>query len=476
MSESQAGLSSPTVRKWLFFLVFLVSLALVYFIFLRPGGESAAREVMQQARQAVTDARANAERTREPSDLANVDLAGEALDNAQKLLIESDYTAAKTEAEKALRHARKVLQKETPVTSFKAKVRVDETIGDVTLRRGETQALEIAKKGLPIKASDIITTTAGSVCKMFFASGMDVILMGETQIQLQENFSGANQITNIYLEKGTLQIRLIDVPENTQLHVHTDQVKAVVNPNCNSTIEFQPVRSTMIVRVKKGRVDLEKGAQSTSVRNNQELVVKNDQIPNIASDLPPAPELNSPDNFAEFFSNQNGFALVSLAWSRKEKAQNYRVQLSTNHFFTSMVRDRPFFPGTQMEFPDLTNGTYFWRVISMDANDREGMPSAARRFQIVEPKTRSDQPVDGEPPHLRISKTQVQGYMYIIQGNSEKDATVWVNNEKAILDDFTGDFIFTASFPVVGVHEVSIVAMDRAGNRTFEKVLVEIVE
>jgi len=476
MSESQAGLSSPTIRKWLIFLVFLVSLALIYFVFLRPGGESDARKVMQQARQAVTDARISAQSTREPADLANVDLAGEALDNAQKLLIESDYSAARAEAEKALRHANKVLQKETPVVSFKAKVRVDQTIGDVTLRKGETQALEIAKKGLPIEVSDTITTAAGSVCKLFFASGMDLVLMPETQIQLQENFSGANQVTNIYLEKGLVQVRLIDVADNIQLHVLTDQVKAVINPNCNTTIEYQPAQSTLTARVKKGRVDIEKGDQSTAVRNNQELVARNGQIPTLASDLPPSPELNSPDNFAEFFSNQNGFALVSLVWSRQEKAQNYRVQLSTNRFFTSMVRDRPFFPGTQMEFPDLTNGTYFWRVISMDANDHEGMPSGTRRFQVVEPKTRTDQPVDGDPPHLRISKTQVQGYMYIIQGNSEKDATVWVNNEKAILDDYTGDFIFTASFPVVGVHEVSIVAMDRAGNRTFEKVFVEIVE
>lgn len=476
MSDPQAGLSSTTVRKWLFFIVFLASLVLVYFIFLKPGGESEARDLLLQATKDVSNARLTAQKTKEPSDLANVDLANDALKSAQKYLIESDYSAAKTEAEKALKYASNVLEQSTPVASFKAAVRVDETLGDVTLRRNRTQALEIAKKGVPIETSDTITTALNSACKLFFASGMSAVLMPDTEIQLQEKFSGSVNITNIYLKKGELDISLVDVPDNVQLHVLTDNGKAIVNPNCQVTIDFLASQSKLQARVQKGKVDLQSGNKSTPVRNNQELAIRGNQLPALAQELPPAPQLSSPDNFADFISNQNGFALISLTWDRVEKAQNYRVQVSSNQFFTSLVRDRPFFPGTSMAFPDLTNGTYYWRVISMGANDREGLPSQARSFQIIEPKVQQGKPVDGTPPHLKIAKTQVQGYMYIIQGNSEKDATVWVNNEKAILDDYTGDFIFTASFPVAGVHEVSIVAMDRAGNRTFEKVFVEIVE
>lgn len=476
MGDPQSGFSSSTMRKWLFFLIFLASLVLVYFVFLRPGGESEARKTMLQARQQFTDAQAAAQKTREPGDLANVDLAKEALNNAQKLLIESDYSGARVEAEKALKHTRNVLDKSTGVVSPRAGIRVDSAIGDVTMRRGETGALEIAKKGVPVQPNDRIATAAGAACKLFFSSGIDVMMMPDSQVQLQSSFSGTTQITNLYLEKGTLAISLIDVPENVQLHVATDRGKAIVYPNCRSEVIYLPSQNTMTARVQQGRVELQSGSKSVAVRNNQTLTIRNSQMAQLAADLPPAPELNSPDNFAEYFSNQNGFALVSLSWTRQEKATNYRVQVSTNNFFTSLIRDRPFFPGTNMSFPDLTNGTYFWRVISSDAKDQEGMPSAVRSFQILEPKASSGNPVDSKPPHLKISKTQVQGYMYIIQGNSEKDATVWVNNEKAILDDYTGNFIFTASFPVAGVHEVSIVAMDRAGNRTFEKVFVEIVE
>lgn len=476
MNDPQSGLSSTTIRKWLFFLVFLGSLVLVYFVFLRPGGAGEAQDLLLQARQEISDARVAAQRSKEPGDLANVDLATESLNNAQKYLVESDYSAAKTEAEKALRHARNVLQKTNEVASFKAAVRVDQTQGDVTLRRGATQSLEIGKKGVPIETGDTVTTALGSACKLFFTSGMDAVLLQESQIKLQESFTGSTKITNLYLETGELDVRLIDVPDNVQLHVLTDLGKAIINPNCIARIIYNPGQATLVVSVLKGRVELEKGSQSTSIRNNQQSAIKSNQLQRLPEDLPPPPELTSPDNFAEFYSNQNGFSLVTLNWEREEKAQNYRVQVSSNPFFTSVVRDRPFFPGTSMAFPDLTNGTYFWRVLSMSPTDLEGMPSESRRFQILEPKTREDKPVDGKPPHLKISKTQVQGYMYIIQGNSEKDATVWVNNEKAILDDFTGNFIFTASFPVAGIHEVSIVAMDRAGNRTFEKVYVEIVE
>lgn len=476
MGDTQTGLSSSTMRKWLFFIIFLMSLVLIYFVFLRPGGENEAREMMIQARQQFTDAKAAAQKTRGPEDFANVDLAKDSLDKAQKLLIESDYSGARAEAEKALTYARKVLDRETPIASFKSAIRVDEAVGDVTMRRGETQALEIAKKGVPIQTSDTITTAAGAACNLFFSNGIEVTLRPETQVQLQASFSGSTKVTNLYLEKGELTVSLIDVPDNVQLHVATDHGKALINPNCRTDILYRPANGMMQTRVQQGRVDLQNSGKTTAVRNNQQVIIRNNQMPQFAVDIPPAPDLDAPDNFAEFFSNQNGFALVSLSWTRQEKAQNYRVQVSTNSFFTSLVRDRPFFAGTSMAFPDLTNGTYFWRVISTDSKDREGMPSLARSFQIVEPKTRTGSPVDSKPPHLKVSDTQVQGYMYIIQGNSEKDATVWVNNEKAILDDYTGNFIFTASFPVAGVHEVSIVAMDRAGNRTFKKVFVEIVE
>ena len=91
---------------------------------------------------------------------------------------------------------------------------------------------------------------------------------------------------------------------------------------------------------------------------------------------PPAPTLISPANNASNISRT-----PTLSWNASAGASSYRVQVSTNSGFTSLVFDQSGITATSTIVPGLGSRTYYyWRVNASNANGTSPW-SASRRFR-----------------------------------------------------------------------------------------------
>ncbi len=477
MKSKKNSLSNSDLKKWGLFFLFMVLLALVIII-LRPRGESKAREQMQVAKTLNREARVIAERTKAPQDLANLDISNEALTKAESLIIESDFSAALLEAEKSAHHARRILERSSNVDPAQSMIRFREISGEVLIKRRDKPDFEKANLTMPLELGDSLETSDMAGCVLGYSSRMETMLMPNSLVVLREltqnDAPGGESLPGFYLEEGTLNIRASELMDTGKAGIMTDTGRILVSANAEAWVTYTPLTGTLEVRVRFGKVEISAGSNVLTIGKNQGVAIQpgGNLGPPIA--LPSPPELSAPANFAKFEANQNGFTQVNLEWTPVPDADHYQVELSGNRMFTQSLRTRDDIPGNQTRFPDLSPGMYFWRVTSIGGQGIEGIPSLPRQFQIGEISAQPSLPVDATPPFLRISRVTVQGYIVIIEGKSERDAQVTVQGESAILDDFTGNFTYTASLPGSGIYTINIVATDRAGNTAYKEKTVEI--
>lgn len=477
MKSKKNSLANSDLKKWGLFFLFLVVLALVVII-LRPRGESEARNLLQQAKTLNREARAIAQKTKAPQDLANLDISLEALVKAENLIIESDFSAAILAAEKSSHHARRILERSGEVDPTHSMIRFREISGEVLIKRKDKPDFEKATLTMPLDLGDTLETAATGGCILGYSSRMETMLMPNSLVTLRElsgpDNSGGEGLPDFYLEEGTINIRTAEFMDRRKARIMTDTGTILVSPNSEAWITYSPLSATLEVRVRFGKVELSTGSNILSIGKNQGLAFQPGGALGPPVPLPSPPELSSPTNFAKFEANQNGFTQVNLEWIPVPDADHYMVELCANRMFTQSLRTRNDVSGNQTRFPDLVPGMCFWRVTSIGSQGIEGIPSLPRQFQIGEVSERRSLPVDATPPSLNISRVTVQGYIVIIEGKSERDAQVTIQGESAILDDFTGNFTYTASLPGRGIYSIDVVATDRAGNNAYKEIPVEI--
>ena len=92
--------------------------------------------------------------------------------------------------------------------------------------------------------------------------------------------------------------------------------------------------------------------------------------------IPPVPALVSPSDGADHVSRT-----PTLAWSASAGATSYRVQVSSNSSFSSIVYDNPAVTATSVTVPSLGSRTrYWWRVGAQNAAGSSAF-SSSRQFK-----------------------------------------------------------------------------------------------
>ncbi len=477
MDNKAGGISSSDMKKWGMFLIFIVLLLSVYLI-IKPEGEQEAQKLIVQVEELARRARDAARKSQKPQDLANADLSVEELGKARRLLLESDFSAARNAAEKAKLHALKVVERQAPTNQLRSRIRFKDLAGDVSVRKRFQPEFEAATKQTALEIGDTIKTAATGSCRINYSTRMETILRVESELsfpELKETETGNEPILDLFLENGEIQIKTSELEGSNKPAIITETGKATIYQNTEALIKYRPSSGIMEIRVRFGRVDARSPSGGGNVVKNQLLVIRPGQAAGDSSPLPPAPELTEPANYARFEANQNGFSLVTLSWNPVSATGQYHVELATNDLFNELVHQRNAYIGDSIMFSDLIVGEYFWRVSSIGADDNEGLPSQVRQFEVgASGDTQPTVVRDTKPPKLKVVDVLIQGYIVIVKGRSERDAKVTVEGERAILDDQTGEFKCTLNFHDKGIYTLNVVAVDRAGNRSAEQVKIEI--
>lgn len=475
MSDSNTRKSGTDLKKWIYFLLFLTVVALVAILMMGTGGKEKARDLYQQASAKTKEAVRVAEQTSEPQDRANADIATESLEKAESALVENDFGTAIQESEKALLHANKVLANNAAVASEGGQILIRHVVGDVTMRsNGPTFDAVLERQ--PLAYGSTIEVGSQSGVMLGYASLVEMTLHPNSRLTLQERLdvAGERVFMSLFLEQGRMSIKTTELKGLGKIYVNSNLVRAEIFHNTEGVLALDASGSQLVMKVSQGLFQVTQGSRSASVNRNQMLqVVKDQPLPETVT-IPIAPMLVKPENFARFAINQNGFANVEFAWEAVAEARSYNVEISENRLFTANVREKNGYVGTNMDLRDLREGNYFWRVASVDGRGNLGLPSPGRQFQIGGVAMSSEGAVDSTPPTLNIKSKDVQGYLVIIKGETERDAEVRVDGERAIMDEFTGQFTYVASKPGRGRYSINVVATDRAGNSVSHKFTVEI--
>ena len=108
-------------------------------------------------------------------------------------------------------------------------------------------------------------------------------------------------------------------------------------------------------------------------------------------------------------------------------------------------------------------GSYHWKVAAISKNGAAGPFSASRRFRVSSQRIRDRSDVD--PPKLELTEFVLIGQMVIINGATEPDATLWIDNNKVdVYED--GSFNAVVKLRREGLNDLLIVAQDPAGNES----------
>jgi hypothetical protein len=193
---------------------------------------------------------------------------------------------------------------------------------------------------------------------------------------------------------------------------------------------------------------------SVTLGRNEGTVVRAGQAPSETIGVLAKPELVSPADDGTIFN-----AGAVLNWNAVPDSTGYWLEIGQDSVFQQVVDSRWGLQRNSMETAGLAIGSYYWRVAALDKFGLPGERSETWRFNIR---------TDTVPPWLSIAKPADAAVLretpVTISGMTEPDAVISFRGEVLKV---ASDGAFEASFlPVHGINEITISALDAAGNRT----------
>jgi hypothetical protein len=181
------------------------------------------------------------------------------------------------------------------------------------------------------------------------------------------------------------------------------------------------------------------------------------------------PTLIEPPNMQPVFVGSDNKP-VDFSWTPVDGIRKYRVKLSRNPYFSSLViTPPPVVEATQIQLSHLPEGPYYWSVQSIGDNGRESVDSEKNRFTVI-PK--GD---DRATIALELEDFSQHGHIIEVRGRTEPSARVMVNGQEVALISSDGSFHhFTAPLPT-GENLITVTAQNAKGgtNTVTRKVVIQ---
>jgi hypothetical protein len=152
---------------------------------------------------------------------------------------------------------------------------------------------------------------------------------------------------------------------------------------------------------------------------------------------------------------------LTFSWSQVESVRGYRVSVARNQFFTgpALVFDKTV-TSDQITLA-IPEGTYYWKVRSVDEGGKESADSPINRF-ILAPKGTSSLSIA-----LEVGDFVQHGHRIEVRGRTEPGARVMVNGEEAIMMA-DGTFRHITNTLPAGENMITVTAQNtKGGYNTF---------
>jgi hypothetical protein len=345
--------------------------------------------------------------------------------------------------------------------------------GDVQLQKGASGDWRRARARDPLFNGDWVKTTTGSSAELIFADGTLYTIGPDALLEIHSavNPQTSQKQNMVQMQVGQVEINTADDSST----VRTPGTQVTISSDSTTQVGVGASKETAVVSLKgSSSVAPRSGGAAISLASGQAIAAGAEGTLSEVRNLAPPPTLTSPADNQVFQAGRN--PSVELSWQPQPEADGYKLQVSRSRLFSSLEIDVRR-TNTKAMTRVSDQGSFYWRVATIDSEGRQGPFSQFRRFRIVGGiGTGSPGTSDKTPPILDLKPPfRIGGQYYMFEGKVEPGASVFLDDEEIAVET-DGSFKKLVSFNKVGRNTVVVRAVDPSGNQTIKRENVYVEE
>jgi hypothetical protein len=341
--------------------------------------------------------------------------------------------------------------------------------GTVRVKKASSNSWVRADYSVPLEKGDVIQTGSEGMAKIVFNDGTNYTVKQDSLIVIEENSANERQQTKVAVSvnTGTVDLATGTYMQGSQSQVIMDGATASLAPESAARVSKDPISSQDTMLITKGTGTVERNGETVQLSDWEKTSFKptSAHMQKVKEIGPPTPI--SPANMMPIFV-ANDSKPIEFSWTAMANAKGYRLQISRNPYFSSLVVDRNVTSSVVM-VSGLAEGPYYWMVRSFDAEQKESVESEKNRFTVIAKDT------DNGAIALSVEPFVQHGHVIELSGKTEVGARVMVNGHEVAVVDTDGSFrYFTPPLPT-GETMITITAQNAKGgvNTQQQKVVIQ---
>ena len=343
--------------------------------------------------------------------------------------------------------------------------------GTIRVRKGNGNSWINADYNVPLEKGDVVQTGAEGMAKIVFNDGTNYTVKQDSLIVIEENSANDQQQTNVSVAvtTGTVDLTTATYVQGSKSQVIVAGAKASLAPDSSAMVHNDPKDDQHEILVKKGSSEIERNGEVVRLSNWEKVSFQSaSKTMERAKEIgPPAPI--TPGNMMPVFINDGEKAKeVEFAWTPMANASGYRLRISHNPYFSSLLLDRKV-ETASVAVTGLPVGAYYWSIQSYDAAGKESVESEKNRFTIiVKAKEKIELSLDIDP-------LIQHGHVIEVTGKTEAGARVMVNGKEVPIVADDGSFHYFTPPLANGENLITVTAQNSKGgvNTHQEKVVIQ---
>jgi hypothetical protein len=343
--------------------------------------------------------------------------------------------------------------------------------GTIRVRKANGNSWINADYNVPLEKGDVVQTGAEGMAKVVFNDGTNYTVRQDSLIVIEENSANDQQQTNVAVAvtTGTVDLTTATYVQGSKSQVIVAGAKASLAPDSSALVRNDPRADQHEILMKKGSGQIERNGEVVRLSNWEKVSFQNQSKAMERGKEVGPPTPIAPGNMMPIFINASEKSKdVEFNWTPMANAVGYRLRISHNPYFSSLLLDR------KVESPNvvvtgLGQGAYYWAIQSYDAGGKESVESEKNRFTII---PRAKEKVELS---LDLAPFIQHGHVIEVQGKTETGARVMVNGREVPIVSDDGTFhYFTPPLPN-GENMITVTAQNSKGgvNTRQEKVVIQ---
>lgn len=425
---------------------------------------ASAEIAISDARQALNDLAASKEFNTHRTEF---DRASKRLDSATTLLTQGKYPDAQSAAVESQTISRSVLSGNAGTENDAQFLTVE---GEVQFQKASTNDWHRAEVRSGLFNGDWVKTSDNASAELIFSNGSLYTVGPNALLEIYAQFNPATskKSNSVQMQVGSVEVATTDDSST----VRTPGSQVIVDSESTTQVGVDRGKATSIVTMKgSASVAPPTGGPSVKIASGEKVTASAQGALSAVKKLSLPPALLTPADNQVFTSDTN----VDFAWDAIPGATGYVLQVSRSRLFTVLeINSKRQKPTAAARV--TAEGSFYWRVASVGADGDTGPVSGPFRFRV---SGGTQQPggtgPEGPAPKLVLKNpTSIGGAFFMVEGDTDPGATVFINDEEADVDS-AGHFKKLVTLSKVGRNSVVVKAVNSAGKQTVqsETVLVE---